>query len=99
MTTFGNVECEGCWELYNPVGDCPCGFKPKSKPEQRACVQVVLNDLLNCAHCGGAASFGETEEGGEYIECGSCGITTKLYFACGEDPKPLMTEAWNRRAV
>lgn len=37
--------------------------------------------------------------GGYYIECkrAGCGITTRLAFACKDDPLPGLIESWNRR--
>lgn len=61
--------------------------------------------LKPCPFCGSAAEMdfvrSETEdppdEGGYFISCGECGASTNLRFPCGEDPRPLLIEQWNRR--
>lgn len=62
-----------------------------------------MSELLPCPCCGSAAEFDEAtgdDFGGHFIACTNrlCGLTTPLMFACGEDPKPLLAERWNRRA-
>lgn len=61
-----------------------------------------------CPCCGGPAGIQQIDPreesenaGGYFIACGNtlCGITTSLRFACGDDPKPLLAEAWNKRAL
>src|SRR3546814_14808495 len=39
------------------------------------------------------------DQGGHFIQCANeaCGASTNLRFACGDDPKPLLAEQWNRR--
>ena len=63
--------------------------------------------LEPCPFCGGAAKFGQVEDdeddinsGGQFIACTNpgCEASTNLRFACGEDPKPLLAEQWNRRS-
>lgn len=63
-------------------------------------------DLLPCPFCGARADLdvidgegGNPNDGGHYIECSLCRASTPLRFACGDDPKPLLIEAWNRRAA
>lgn len=61
-------------------------------------------ELLPCAHCGSDKVALRNQDpdylsGGYYIECQKCGASTGLRFACGEDPKPLLVEQWNRRAL
>jgi hypothetical protein len=41
----------------------------------------------------------DQNSGDEYVECGSCGLTTSLRFACGDEVRPLLAEAWNRRVA
>ena len=63
--------------------------------------------LKPCPFCGGAAEMGcvrsesgeEPNEGGYFIACLACDASTGLRFACGDDPKPLLIEQWNRRAA
>jgi hypothetical protein len=61
------------------------------------------NDQLGpCPCCGHAAGFDVAtgdDEGGHFVACLNprCGISTPLIFACGDDPKPLLRERWNRR--
>lgn len=58
---------------------------------------------LPCPFCGGEADFGEVTNpddgsfGGHYIACKKCWAMSRLQFACGDDPKPLLIEAWNSR--
>lgn len=63
--------------------------------------------LKPCPFCGGAAEMdcvrsedgSDPNEGGYFVVCRACDCSTGLRFACGEDPKPLLIEQWNRRAV
>ena len=63
----------------------------------------MAEELKPCPCCGGKAIFQEIEDsesdnfGGHFIECRSCRLTTNLRFACGDDPRPLLAETWNRR--
>lgn len=63
-------------------------------------------DLLPCPFCGADAEFGEVEggkddpnTGGRFVQCTNrlCAASSALIFACGDDPKPLLLERWNRR--
>lgn len=60
-----------------------------------------MPDLLQCPFCGGDAAFGVSvvpeHDGGHYIQCQSCLISTGLVYPCGDDPKPILAERWNRR--
>lgn len=62
--------------------------------------------LKPCPFCGGAAEFGIVEGdnghpdiGAHFIGCinDMCAVSTALIFACGDDPKSLLQEKWNRR--
>lgn len=63
----------------------------------------MAEELKPCPCCGGKAIFQEIEDsesdnfGGHFIECRSCRLTTNLRFACGDYPRPLLAETWNRR--
>jgi hypothetical protein len=65
-----------------------------------------VSALLPCPFCLADAVEGCVEDGdsldngGHFIQCteAACGATTPLRFACGDDPKPLLREQWNRRA-
>lgn len=37
--------------------------------------------------------------GGYFIACPACGGSTGLRYACGDDPRPLLIEQWNRRTA
>jgi len=68
-------------------------------------IQDDSDRLKPCPFCGGNASADcvdtETQdhpdEGGYFIACDTCGCSTNLRFACGEDPMPLLVEQWNKR--
>lgn len=63
--------------------------------------------LKPCPFCGGAAEMDcvrseagdDPNEGGYFVACLACDCSTGLRFACGEDPRPLLIETWNRRTV
>lgn len=68
--------------------------------------EAVLGDgqLLPCPFCGGDAEYGEVggegdDAGGQFIQCANarCGASSALIFPCGDEPKPLLRERWNRR--
>lgn len=64
-------------------------------------------DLKPCPFCGAPAKFGIVTEGGEanpdfgghFIQCTNerCHGCMGLRFACGDDPKPALRDAWNTR--
>lgn len=56
--------------------------------------------LLACPFCGSAAEYGESEDGGNFIQCtgGTCKASSKLIYPEKTDPYPLLREAWNERA-
>ncbi len=62
--------------------------------------------LYSCPFCGGFAVLSSIEDesgpdyGGHFVQCtnGTCGASTPLIFACGDDPVPLLIERWNRRS-
>lgn len=60
--------------------------------------------LQPCPFCGSTASVRSGSgayEGGFFIECndGRCGATTKIMFACKDDPVPYLREMWNARTA
>lgn len=62
------------------------------------------HDLLPCPFCGGQAEHGDIEAGpdhpdtgGHFVQCKTCGASTNLRFACGDDPKPILRGQWNAR--
>ena len=69
----------------------------------------VLSDvlcLLPCPFCGWAAEYrivegdnGHPDIGAHFIGCTNdlCAVSTALIFPCGDEPKPLLVEKWNRR--
>jgi hypothetical protein len=64
----------------------------------------MADDLEACPFCGGDAAFLRLDDaeakdfGGEVVQCLACHASTALRFPCMEDVKPLLAEAWNRRA-
>ena len=66
-----------------------------------------MSDLKPCPFCGAAGELQQIPDdemdpnsGGWFIECRNarCGVSTKLVFACGDDPVPVLRSVWNRRA-
>jgi len=64
--------------------------------------------LKPCPFCGGDDPvFGYVDDpdspdhGGHFIQCPHqlCGASTGLRYACGDDPRPLLAETWNRRTT
>ena len=62
----------------------------------------VHQALLPCPFCGASAAVQNESpadnSGGYFVECKSCGASTNLRYACGDDPVPLLVEQWNARA-
>ena len=65
----------------------------------------MSDTLLPCPFCGCKAVFDEvTDEdspdfGGHFVRCTRCLGSVGLQFANKEDPRPGLTEKWNRRAA
>lgn len=55
--------------------------------------------LAPCPFCGAAAHFAMDDARWEWIECESCGMQGNRSASLGEDCKPKLAEAWNRRAT
>ena len=61
--------------------------------------------LSPCPFCGGDAMFtveqreNHPDYGGHSAMCGTCGAGICYVFACGDDPRPILMEQWNRRAA
>lgn len=58
--------------------------------------------LKRCPFCGGKPKWGRIDEpgnneGGEFIECQSCGCTTPLSWSLKDDCKPHLALIWNSR--
>lgn len=72
--------------------------------ETREGILRDLSELLPCPFCGNAKNLAMVNEkhdhsGGYFIACPECGASTIMRYAMGDDPKPLLIEAWNRRAA
>lgn len=57
------------------------------------------SELKPCPCCGGEARFDENSDGGHYIECNGCGLTTCLVFNLMGGADRKLSEVWNRRVV
>lgn len=55
-------------------------------------------ELLPCPFCGGEAHFDSDDDGWNWIECGDCRVATNHRTSAMDDCRPLLAEAWNRRA-
>lgn len=61
--------------------------------------------LKPCPFCGGEAEIIQLDDeeaenfGGMAVECQTktCRASSALIFPCGDDPRPLLLERWNRR--
>lgn len=61
----------------------------------------MAEELKPCPCCGEEAAFVELEDGGIVAVCASKGCVASgvARYACGDDPRPLIAETWNTRAV
>ncbi len=61
-----------------------------------------MDELKPCPFCGGKAiytdNFDTDSNGGEYVTCTHCQMSTVLIYGIMEDAKPLLAQRWNRRA-
>ena len=55
-------------------------------------------ELLPCPFCGGKATFDHDDNGWNWVVCEKCGVSTDCRVSAMDDCKPLLAEAWNRRA-
>jgi len=62
-------------------------------------IAPIQSEILPCPCCGGVSNFGNDGDGGEFIECSKCHLTTNLQYALKEDAKPHLVERWNRRSA
>lgn len=55
--------------------------------------------LKPCPFCGGEAEIDQAEDGGYFVQCltSVCRASSQMRYAHGDDPRPLLLEAWNRR--
>jgi hypothetical protein len=96
--------------LADDIGGMPLdGISPGSCPHGRGgsradCAACACPELLPCPFCGGDAEYGEVggqgdDAGGHFIQCtdARCAASSALIFPCGDEPKPLLRECWNRR--
>ncbi|HEJ3875326.1 TPA: Lar family restriction alleviation protein [Pseudomonas aeruginosa] len=60
-----------------------------------------MSELKPCPCCGGEAGFVELEDGGMVAVCASKGCVASgvARYACGDEPRPLIAETWNTRAI
>lgn len=62
-----------------------------------------MSELKPCPFCGNenVAIANECHDlsGGYFVACPACGGSTGLRYACGDDPRPLLIEQWNRRTA
>jgi Lar family restriction alleviation protein len=58
--------------------------------------------LKACPFCGGKAKYAVVEggenDGGHFIYCASCEVSTRLWFPIKDPVERIVTEAWNRRS-
>lgn len=61
----------------------------------------MAEELKPCPCCGGEAGFVELDDGGMVAVCASRGCVASgvARYACGDEPRPLIAETWNTRAV
>lgn len=53
--------------------------------------------LLPCPFCGGKAAIAQPIDGAYCAECSDCMASSALRYSCGDEPVPLVAEAWNSR--
>ena len=66
---------------------------------------MSATELLPCPFCGGAAEWQhndgaismDSDAGGHWVNCGTCGASTNMRFNLIGDCRPLLAEQWNRR--
>lgn len=62
-----------------------------------------MSDLLSCPFCGGEPELIECDvppyEGGDVVQCKRCQASSRVTFSCGEDGKPKVIAAWNKRVA
>lgn len=58
-------------------------------------IDYSLKNLKPCPFCGGRPRLWNTEDGGQYIECRVCQVSTNIQFSDKEDGLPLLIERWD----
>lgn len=56
-----------------------------------------MEELKPCPFCDGKAKLIEAEPSGFCVTCIKCQASSKLAFCNGEDSRPIVIEAWNKR--
>lgn len=55
--------------------------------------------LKPCPCCGGPAKMMQGDAGWTWVECANCGLATMYRISAGDDCRPLVAEAWNKRTA
>lgn len=53
--------------------------------------------LKPCPCCGAPAKMMQGDTGWTWVECTHCGLATMYRISAGDDCRPLVAEAWNKR--
>ena len=56
-----------------------------------------MDELLPCPFCGSEPIFSSNEDGAQWVECPSCGVSSLCRFPIKEGVKRHLVEAWNQR--
>lgn len=85
----------GCWKTGLVYADDAAESLPPEPAQEE--VEEDEESLKPCPFCGSNVRWGESPDGGHFIECGKCQASTNLTYYLMDDASRDVRERWNRR--
>jgi hypothetical protein len=91
---------DGDWVRWEDVDRLLTAARQQPPAHEQGGEEVDDDDdetIHHCPFCGGTASYGNSDDGGRFIECGACHASTALMFPLMDSVDDLLREKWNAR--